>query len=119
MSEAYEIEHLEKEDRTVLKLQPFLAPYKVAILPLSKKLKELAMDVFKQLCDVCSCTYDETGSIGKRYRRQDAIGTPFCVTVDFDTQEDQCVTIRDRDTMEQVRIPLTELETYITKRIQL
>lgn len=119
MSEAYEIEHLEKEDRTVLKLHPFLAPYKVAILPLSKKLKEPAMDVFKQLCDVCSCTYDETGSIGKRYRRQDAIGTPFCVTVDFDTQEDQCVTIRDRDTMEQVRIPLTELETYITKRIQL
>ena len=94
MSEAYEIEHLEKEDRTVLKLHPFLAPYKVAILPLSKKLKEPAMDVFKQLCDVCSCTYDETGSIGKRYRRQDAIGTPFCVTVDFDTQEDQCVTIR-------------------------
>lgn len=119
MSEAYEIEHLEKEDRTVLKLHPFLAPYEVAILPLSKKLKEPAMDVFKQLCDVCSCTYDETGSIGKRYRRQDAIGTPFCVTVDFDTQEDQCVTIRDRDTMEQVRIPLTELETYITKRIQL
>ena len=119
MSEAYEIEHLEKEDRTVLKLHPFLAPYKVAILPLSKKLKEPAMDVFKQLCDVCSCTYDETGSIGKRYLRQDAIGTPFCVTVDFDTQEDQCVTIRDRDTMEQVRIPLTELETYITKRIQL
>lgn len=119
MSEAYEIEHLEKEDRTVLKLHPFLAPYKVAVLPLSKKLKEPAMDVFKQLCDVCSCTYDETGSIGKRYRRQDAIGTPFCVTVDFDTQEDQCVTIRDRDTMEQVRIPLTELETYITKRIQL
>ena len=119
MSEAYEIEHLEKEDRTVLKLHPFLAPYKVAILPLSKKLKEPAMDVFKQLCDVCSCTYDETGSIGKRYRRQDAIGTPYCVTVDFDTQEDQCVTIRDRDTMEQVRIPLTELETYITKRIQL
>ena len=119
MSEAYEIEHLEKEDRTELKLHPFLAPYKVAILPLSKKLKEPAMDVFKQLCDVCSCTYDETGSIGKRYRRQDAIGTPFCVTVDFDTQEDQCVTIRDRDTMEQVRIPLTELETYITKRIQL
>ena len=119
MSEAYEIEHLEKEDRTVLKLHPFLAPYKVAILPLSKKLKEPAMDVFKQLCDVCSCTYNETGSIGKRYRRQDAIGTPFCVTVDFDTQEDQCVTIRDRDTMEQVRIPLTELETYITKRIQL
>ncbi|MDX8416794.1 glycine--tRNA ligase [Absicoccus intestinalis] len=118
MSEAYEIEHLEKEDRTVLKLHPFLAPYKVAILPLSKKLKEPAMDVFKQLCDVCSCTYDETGSIGKRYRRQDAIGTPYCITVDFDTQEDHCVTVRDRDTMEQVRVPLDELEAYITKRIQ-
>lgn len=117
MSDAYTVEQLEKEERTVLKLHPFLAPYKVAILPLSKKLKDQALDVFNQLSPKFSCTYDEAGSIGKRYRRQDAIGTPFCVTIDFETENDHCVTVRDRDTMEQVRISLDELKTFVQNKI--
>lgn len=118
MSEALTVEQLEKEERTVLKLHPYLAPYKAAVLPLSKKLQQPAMEVFHELTKHFSCTYDEAQSIGKRYRRQDAIGTPFCITVDFDTAEDHCVTVRDRDTMEQVRIPLDQLEAYINERIQ-
>lgn len=118
MSDAYTVETLDNDSRTVLKLHPFLAPYKVAILPLSKKLSDQAMDVFNTLSPKFSCTYDEAGSIGKRYRRQDAVGTPYCVTIDFETANDHCVTIRNRDTMEQERIALDELEAYISSRIQ-
>lgn len=118
MSDAYTVETLDNDSRTVLKLHPFLAPYKVAILPLSKKLSDQAMDVFNTLSPKFSCTYDEAGSIGKRYRRQDAVGTPYCVTIDFETANDHCVTIRNRDTMEQERIALAELEAYISSRIQ-
>lgn len=118
MCEAYTVEQLEKEERIVLKLHPYLAPYKVAVLPLSKKIGDQAIDVFNQLSSHFSCTYDEAQSIGKRYRRQDAIGTPFCVTVDFQTAEDGCVTVRDRDTMEQERVAVSELASYIESKIQ-
>lgn len=102
----------------MLHLHPALAPYKVAVLPLSKKLSEKAEEVYAKLSKEFMCEYDETGSIGKRYRRQDEIGTPFCVTIDFDTLEDDTVTIRDRDTMEQVRVKIEELETWINERIK-
>lgn len=109
----------EKEDiRTVLKLHPVLAPYKVAILPLSKKLNDKAEEIRENLSKIYSVDYDETGSIGKRYRRQDEIGTPFCLTVDFETLEDNMVTIRDRDTMEQVRIKIEDVEEYIKERVK-
>ena len=109
----------EKNDvRTVLHLHPTLAPFKVAILPLSKKLGEKADEIYSELIKKFPADYDESGSIGKRYRRQDEIGTPFCVTVDFDTLEDNAVTVRDRDTMEQVRIPISELESYVSERIK-
>ncbi|MBE5734330.1 MAG: glycine--tRNA ligase [Clostridiales bacterium] len=109
----------EKNDvRTVLHLHPTLAPFKVAILPLSKKLSEKADEIYSELIKKFPVDYDESGSIGKRYRRQDEIGTPFCVTVDFDTLEDNAVTVRDRDTMEQVRIPISELESYVSERIK-
>ncbi|MBR2908802.1 MAG: glycine--tRNA ligase [Clostridia bacterium] len=115
---AYDEEEVgENDTRVVLRLKPHLAPYKVAILPLSKKLGEKADEVYSELIKKFPCTYDEAGSIGKRYRRQDEIGTPFCVTIDFDTLEDNAVTVRDRDTMEQVRIPLSELQSYISERI--
>ena len=113
-----EEEIAEGDTRTVLHLHPALAPYKVAVLPLSKKLSEKAEEVYTQLSKKFMCEYDETGSIGKRYRRQDEIGTPFCVTIDFDTLEDDTVTIRDRDTMEQVRVKIDELETWINERIK-
>ena len=100
---AYEEQEIAEGDvRTVLHLHPALAPYKVAVLPLSKKLSEKAEEVYAKLSKNFMCDYDEAGSIGKRYRREDEIGTPYCVTIDFDTLEDECVTIRDRDTMEQV-----------------
>ena len=118
LCDAYNEEDLgEGDSRVVLKLKPFLAPYKVAVLPLSKKLSEKADEVYTNLIKKFSCTYDEAGSIGKRYRRQDEIGTPMCVTIDFDTLEDDSVTVRDRDTMEQVRIKISELENYIQNRI--
>ena len=104
--------------RTVLHLHPALAPYKVAVLPLSKKLSEKANEVYDMLSKKFMCDYDEAGSIGKRYRREDEIGTPYCVTIDFDTLEDNKVTIRDRDTMEQVRISIDELENWISKKIE-
>jgi glycyl-tRNA synthetase len=91
-----------------------LAPYKVAVLPLSKKLKIKRTKCFAILNQHFMCTSDSTGSIGKRYRRQDEIGTPFCVTIDFDTANDQSVTIRDRDSMKQIRLPITELVNYFT-----
>ena len=116
---SYEEEEIAEGDtRTVLHLHPALAPYKVAILPLSKKLSEKANEVYERLSKKFMCDYDEAGSIGKRYRRQDEIGTPFCVTIDFDTLEDETVTIRDRDTMEQIRIKISELENWIEEKIQ-
>lgn len=115
---AYDEEEIAEDDtRVVLHLHPALAPFKVAVLPLSKKLSEKAEEVYTQLSKNFMCDYDETGSIGKRYRREDEIGTPYCVTVDFDTLEDNQVTIRDRDTMEQVRISIDEVENWIKERI--
>lgn len=118
MFEAYEEQQLEKDTRIVLHLHPYLAPIKACVLPLSKKLSEPAMEVYRKLSTIANCEYDDAGSIGKRYRRQDAIGTPFCVTVDFETENDHCVTVRHRDSMEQVRISLDELEEYISLRIR-
>ncbi|CDD36661.1 glycine--tRNA ligase [Clostridium sp. CAG:356] len=116
---AYDEEEIAEGDtRTVLHLHPALAPYKVAVLPLSKKLSEKAEEVYTKLSKKFMCEYDETGSIGKRYRREDEIGTPYCITVDFDTLEDNAVTIRDRDTMEQVRINIDELENWIREKIE-
>ena len=115
---AYEEQEIAEGDvRTVLHLHPALAPYNVAVLPLSKKLSEKAEEVYAKLSKNFMCDYDEAGSIGKRYRREDEIGTPYCVTIDFDTLEDECVTIRDRDTMEQVRVKIDELESYIQDKI--
>ena len=117
------IDEAKNDVRTVLHLHPSLAPFKAAILPLSKKLSDKASEIYADLSKKFMLDYDETGSIGKRYRRQDEIGTPLCITVDFDTvgdaekEGDGCVTVRDRDTMEQVRIPISELEAYITEKI--
>ena len=116
---AYDEEEITDGDvRTVLHLHPALAPFKVAVLPLSKKLSEKADEVYTKLSKKFVCDYDEAGSIGKRYRREDEIGTPYCVTVDFETLEDDSVTIRDRDTMEQVRVKIEELENWIAERIE-
>ena len=116
---AYEEQDLgEGDSRVVLHLHPALAPYKVAVLPLSKKLSEKAGEVYEMLSKDLMCDYDEAGSIGKRYRREDEIGTPYCVTVDFDTLEDGAVTIRDRDTMEQVRMPISEVKHWIEEKIK-
>ena len=115
----YEKEEIAEGDtRIVLRLHPFLAPYKVAVLPLSKKLSEKAEEVYENLSKKFMCDYDEAGSIGKRYRREDEIGTPFCVTIDFETENDNSVTIRDRDTMEQVRVKIDELEKWLEEKIQ-
>ena len=115
---AYEEEEIAEGDvRTVLHLHPAIAPYKVAVLPLSKKLSEKAEEVYGMLSKKFMCDYDEAGSIGKRYRREDEIGTPYCVTIDFDTLEDESVTIRDRDTMEQVRVKISELDMWIQEKI--
>lgn len=119
LCEAYDEEILEKDTRTVLHLSPALAPYKVAVLPLSKQLKEEAEEVLSRLVKEFSATYDETGSIGKRYRRQDSIGTPFCLTVDFDSHDQKTYTLRNRDTMEQVRMNLDEIIEYVKKQIKL
>ena len=113
----YEEEVGEGDVRTVLKLHPALAPYKLAVLPLSKKLSDKAGEVYAELSKYFMCDYDEAGSIGKRYRREDEIGTPYCVTVDFETLEDGCVTIRDRDTMEQIRIKIEDVKAYIEEKI--
>ena len=113
-----EVIDAEKNDvRTVLHLHPALAPMKAAVLPLSKKLTEAAMPVYDELSKYFAVDFDDAGSIGKRYRREDEIGTPFCVTFDFDSLEDNCVTVRDRDTMEQVRIPIAEVRGYIEARM--
>ncbi|MEG0134021.1 MAG: glycine--tRNA ligase [Clostridium sp.] len=119
LCEAYAEEELEGGDvRTVMHLHPALAPFKAAVLPLSKKLSEKALDVYGVLAKKFNVDYDETGSIGKRYRREDEIGTPFCITIDFDTLEDNAVTVRDRDTMEQIRMPITELVAYIEEKME-
>jgi len=116
---AYEEDEIGGELRTVLRLHPRLAPYKVAILPLSKKdtLTPLAREIFENLGERYMVDYDDTQSIGKRYRRQDEIGTPLCITVDFDSLEDGSVTIRDRDTTDQVRVPISELENQVRLRL--
>ena len=122
VTEAYDEENIgteEKPDvRTVMHFHPALAPFKACVLPLSKKLSEQAGELFEKLSKKFSVDYDEAGSIGKRYRRQDEIGTPFCITYDFDTLEDGCVTVRDRDTMAQERIKIEELEGYIAAKIE-
>ena len=116
---AYEEQEIAEGDtRVVLHLHPALAPFKVAVLPLSKKLSDKAMEVFDKLSKDFMVDYDEAGSIGKRYRREDEIGTPYCVTVDFDTLEDNQVTVRDRDTMEQIRIPIDEVEDWVKQKIK-
>lgn len=119
LCDAYDVEQLENnETREVLHLHPYLAPYKVAVLPLAKKYhSEKAYEVFKKLASSFSCSYDEAGSIGKRYRRNDAIGTPFSITVDDETINNNTVTVRDRDTMEQEVVKLDELENYIRERV--
>ena len=120
LCEAYDEEVIdaEKNDtRVVLHLNPVVAPYKAAVLPLSKKLSDQAWEICEKLSKSFMTDFDETGSIGKRYRRQDEIGTPFCITYDFESAEDGCVTVRDRDTMQQERISIDKLEDYISSKI--
>lgn len=117
LCEAYDEEEIEEGDvRVVLRFHPVIAPIKIAVLPLSKKLGDEAQKVYEMLSKKYVCEYDETGSIGKRYRRQDEIGTPYCLTYDFDSKEDLSVTIRDRDTMEQIRIKIDELDGYFSDK---
>ena len=119
LCDAYDEEVIDNGDtRNVLHLHPALAPYKVAILPLQKKLGDKAKEIYASLAKSFMVDYDDTGAIGKRYRRQDEIGTPFCVTVDFDTLEDDSVTVRYGDTMEQIRLHISELEEFIRESIQ-
>jgi glycyl-tRNA synthetase len=119
LCDAYDEEKLdEKDTRVVLHLHPALAPFKACVLPLSKKLSDKALEVYDMLAKYFRVDYDEAGSIGKRYRRQDEIGTPFCITYDFDSLEDGCVTVRDRDTMEQERVSIDKLMHYIAKKLQ-
>lgn len=117
--DAYEEQKLEGDDsRTVLRFHPALAPIKAAIFPLSKKLADGAQAVFADLAKTYMVDYDDSGSIGKRYRRHDEIGTPFCITYDFDSETDGQVTVRDRDTMEQTRMPISELKAFIEAKLQ-
>jgi glycyl-tRNA synthetase len=120
LCEAYDEENIgteEKPDiRTVLHFHPALAPVKIGVLPLSKKLAEPATEIYQKLCKKYNCEYDDRGNIGKRYRRQDEIGTPFCITYDFDSENDHCVTVRDRDTMEQERIAIDDLDAYFADK---
>ena len=121
LTDAYDEENLgteEKPDiRTVLRIHPALAPFKAAILPLSKKLSDKAWIIHEALCKKYSVDFDDAGSIGKRYRREDEIGTPLCITYDFDSETDGQVTVRDRDTMEQIRLPIDQLDAYIASKI--
>jgi glycyl-tRNA synthetase len=120
LCEAYDEEVVKEDDtRIVMRLHPAIAPYKACIMPLSKQLNEKAIEVYTNLSKKFMIEYDEAGSIGKRYRRQDAIGTPMCITIDFDTANDDSVTVRDRDTMEQVRIKIADLEKYIEEKVTL
>ncbi len=122
LCDAYEVQDLSKDgkedSRTVMHFHPALAPFKAAVLPLSKKLAEPAMALYQELSKYFMVDYDQSGSIGKLYRRQDEIGTPFCITYDFDSENDGCVTVRDRDTMQQVRMPISELKDYISKSLE-
>ncbi len=119
---AYDEENIGTEEnpdiRTVLHFHPALAPVKIGVLPLSKKLNEGAEKIYTKLCKKYNCEFDDRGNIGKRYRRLDEIGTPFCVTYDFDSETDGCVTVRDRDTMEQERVAIDELEAYFAKKFE-
>ena len=116
---AYEEEKIDENDtRIVLHLHPAVAPFKVAVLPLSKKLSDKSKSIYQILSKEFMCDYDEAGSIGRRYRREDEIGTPYCITVDFDTLEDDMVTIRDRDTMEQVRIEIAKVKDWINEKLR-
>jgi len=124
--EAYDeevVDEAKNDVRTVMRFHPAIAPFKAAVLPLSKKLGDKAREIQQELSKDWMVDFDETGSIGKRYRREDEIGTPYCVTVDFDTvgdgekAGDNCVTVRERDSMEQVRIPVSGLKAYIQERI--
>ncbi len=121
LTDAYDeevVDATKNDTRVVMRLHPALAPYKCAVLPLQKNLSEKADEVFAKMCKKFSTTYDVTGSIGKRYRRQDEIGTPFCVTVDFQTLEDNTVTVRDRDSMEQIRLPIDEAIAYVEQKCE-
>ena len=119
LCDAYNEEKLDETDtRIVLRLHPFLAPFKACVLPLSKKLSDGALKICDELSKYFMVDYDESGSIGKRYRRQDEIGTPICITYDFDSQTDGCVTVRDRDTMKQERIKISDLKAYIEEMIE-
>lgn len=119
------IDSLEEEEledgktRTLMRLSPTLAPFKAAVFPLSKKISDEAEEVYNRLASKFNVSFDDSGSIGKRYRRHDEIGTPFCITYDFDSLEDHMVTVRDRDTMEQVRVKIDEVADYIAERIKL
>ena len=118
---AYDEEVLDEEKndvRTVLHFHPVLAPVKIGVLPLSKKLNEGAEKVFAELSKKYNCEFDDRGNIGKRYRRQDEIGTPFCVTYDFDSETDGAVTVRDRDTMEQESVKIEDLRAYLAKKME-
>ena len=113
-----EIVDAEKNDtRVVLRLHPALAPFKAAVLPLSKKLSEKALEIQQELSKYFMVDFDDAGSIGKRYRREDEIGTPICITYDFESEEDGCVTVRDRDTMQQERIKIEDLKAYIENKL--
>ncbi len=121
VTEAYDEEVIDadkNDTRTVMHLHPALAPVKACVLPLVKKLKDPAIELYGKLAKKFAVEYDEAGAIGKRYRRQDEIGTPICITYDFDSLEDGCVTVRDRDTMEQERIKIEELEAYIQSKLE-
>ena len=119
LCDAYDEEEIGEGDvRTVLHLHPALAPFKAAVLPLSKKLSDKAVEIHNERAKYFPTDFDETGSIGKRYRREDEIGTPFCITYDFDSENDGCVTVRDRDTMQQERIKITDLRSYIEKKLE-
>ena len=119
LCDAYHKEMLDNDERLVLKIHPALAPYKVTILPLMKKVHaKRAMEIYGDLANEFMCGYDESGSIGKRYRRSDAVGTPFAITIDDETLNNNIVTVRDRDTMEQIKLPVNELKSYIAERIK-
>jgi glycyl-tRNA synthetase len=119
LCDGYVCETLEDgSERNVLKIHPYLAPFKAGILPLTKKQNEEASGLYERLVKEFDCEYDETGNIGKRYRRHDEIGTPFCITVDFDTQTDNCVTVRERDSMRQERVPIENVADYIKERVK-
>ena len=119
LADAYQEEELEDgTTRTVMNFHPAIAPYRAAVFPLSKKLSEEAQEVFRDLAADFMVDYDESGSIGKRYRRHDEVGTPYCITYDFDSKEDGQVTVRDRDTMEQTRMPISELKSFLADKMK-